>query len=92
MHSTAWRNCFWIRSSGDGFDRFVIHREVIAFPQNSQPMSLMDGAPPQVGERQLQELGCSLCRNFTSQAAKMRIRITIIWLHIMVSKMPEKSL
>ena len=52
---------------GLGFDRLValmqgIHdiREVIAFPKNKAAESLMDGAPSEVSEKQLQELHIKL--------------------------------
>ncbi|UCH62946.1 MAG: aspartate--tRNA ligase [Fidelibacterota bacterium] len=50
-----------------GFDRLVMVlvgatqiRDVIAFPKTTSALSLMDGAPAQVTDRQLKELGLSL--------------------------------
>ncbi len=50
-----------------GFDRLVMVlvgatqiRDVIAFPKTTSALSLMDGAPAQVSERQLKELGLLL--------------------------------
>jgi aspartyl-tRNA synthetase len=53
-----------------GFDRIVALlagqtsiKEFIAFPKTTNAMSLMDGSPSEVDERQLKELGISITKN-----------------------------
>jgi aspartyl-tRNA synthetase len=52
-----------------GFDRIVATlcgtkdiRETIAFPKTTSALSLMDGCPSKVEEKQLKELGISLVK------------------------------
>jgi aspartyl-tRNA synthetase len=52
-----------------GFDRIIAMlcgtkdiRETIAFPKTTSALSLMDGCPSEVEEKQLKELGISLVK------------------------------